>query len=88
MTGKKGSIVPLFKKRQQTKHQNLSSSFSSSSLQVSKRIIYNNMLIYFLDNNLISLKQSGFRPGDSCANQLLSIINDFFTSFDNGLEVG
>ena len=45
------------------------------------------MLKYFLDNNLISPKQSGFIPGDSCINQLLSITHDIFTSFDNGLEV-
>ena len=45
------------------------------------------MLKYFLDNNLISPKQSGIRPGDSCINQLLSINHDIFTSFDNGLEV-
>ena len=45
------------------------------------------MLKYFLDNNLISPKQSEFRPSDSCINQLLSITHDIFTSFDNGLEV-
>ena len=45
------------------------------------------MLKYFLDNNLVSPKQSGFRPGDSCINQLLSITHHIFTSFDNGLEV-
>ena len=44
------------------------------------------MLKYFLGNNLISQKQSGFRPGYSCVNQLLSITH-VFTSFDNGLEV-
>ena len=45
------------------------------------------MLKYFLDNNLITPKQSGFRPADSCINQLLSITHDIFTSFENGLEV-
>ena len=45
------------------------------------------MLKYFLDNNLVSSKQSGFRPGDSCINQLLSITPDIFTSFDKALEV-
>ena len=45
------------------------------------------MLKYFLDNNLISPKQSGFRPGDSCTNQPLSITHDIFTSLDDGLEV-
>ena len=43
------------------------------------------MLKCFLDNNLISPKQSGFRPGDSYINQLLSITHDIFTFFDNGL---
>ena len=42
---------------------------------------------YFIDNNLITPKQSGFRTGDSCINQLLSITHDIFNSFDNGLEV-
>ena len=45
------------------------------------------MLKYFLDNNLVSPKHSGFKPGDSCINQLLSITHDIFTSFDNGLEL-
>ena len=44
------------------------------------------MLKYFLNNNLITPKYSGFRPGDSCINQLLSFTH-IFTSFDNGLEV-
>ena len=45
------------------------------------------MLKYFLDNNLTSPKQFGFRPGNSCINLRLSITNDIFTSFDNGVEV-
>ena len=45
------------------------------------------MFIYFSANNLISKNQSGFQPGDSCINQLLSISHEIFTSFDNGIEV-
>ena len=45
------------------------------------------MFIYFSANKLISKNQSGFQPGDSCINQLLSITHEIFTSFDNGLEV-
>ena len=44
------------------------------------------MLKYFLDNNLISPKQSGFRTGDSCVNDLLPITDDIFHFFDNDLE--
>ena len=44
------------------------------------------MVKYFLGNNLFFPKQSGFRPGYCCINQLLSI-SDIFTSVNNGLEV-
>ena len=40
-----------------------------------------------LENNLISPNQSGFKPGDSCINQLLSITHEIYNSFDEGLEV-
>ena len=45
------------------------------------------MLKYFLDNDLISPKQSGFRSVDSCVIQLLPITTGIFTSFDNSLVV-
>ena len=45
------------------------------------------MFEFFIENNLISKNQLGFRPGDSCINQLLSIIQDIYQSFDDGLEV-
>ena len=45
------------------------------------------MFKYFLENNLISSKQSGFKPGDSSINQLIAITHDIFKGFDDGLEV-
>ena len=45
------------------------------------------MLEFFIENNLISKNQSGFRPGDSCINQLLSITHEIYQSFDDSLEV-
>ena len=45
------------------------------------------LLIYLTAHKLISKNQSGFQPGDSCINQLLSITHEIFTSFDNGLEL-
>ena len=41
----------------------------------------------FLKNKLIATNQSGFKPGDSCINQLLSITHDIYKSFDEGYEV-
>ena len=85
---KKGNLVPTFKKGDK---QNIKTYCPVFLLpicsKILERIIYDNMLKYFLDNNLITPKQSGVKPDDSCINQLLSITHDTFTSFDNGLEV-
>ena len=43
--------------------------------------------LFFIENDLISQNQSGFKPGDSCISQLLSIIHKMCKSFDNGWEV-
>ena len=45
------------------------------------------MYPYLIDNNLISSHQSGFKGGDSCINQLLSITHEIYKSFDEGFEV-
>ena len=45
------------------------------------------MFGFFLDEDLISDNQSGFKPGDSCINQLLSITHNIYKSFDDGYEV-
>ena len=49
--------------------------------------MFNKMFNYFIENELISSNQSGFKPGDSCINQLLSITHEIYESFDVGLEV-
>ena len=40
------------------------------------------MFQFFTENNLIAPSQSGFRPGDSCINQLFSITYDIYKPFD------
>ena len=40
-----------------------------------------------MENNLIFENQSGFKPGDSCVNQLLVITHEIFPSFDDNYEV-
>ena len=50
-------------------------------------LLYNNMFSFFSENDLILPKQSGFRPGDSCTNQLLSIAHEILSAFDGGHEV-
>ena len=53
--------------------------------KVLERIIHNKKFEFFSENELISHNQSGFRPGDSCINQLLCITHDIYQSLDDGL---
>ena len=45
------------------------------------------MYSFFIENNLISSNESGFKQGDSCINRLLSITHDIYQSLDQGSEV-
>ena len=49
--------------------------------------MFNEMFNLFIENKLISSNQSGFKPGDSCIDQLLSITPEIQKSFEVGLEV-
>ena len=54
--------------------------------KIFERLIFNGIFKFFTFNNLISPNQSGFKPGDSCINQLLSISHKIYKLFDDGLE--
>ena len=45
------------------------------------------MFGFFIENDLISQHQSGFKYGDSCIEQLLSITHKIYQSFDEGFDV-
>ena len=55
--------------------------------KIFERLLYNEMFSFFITNHLISTNQSGFKPGDSCINQLLSITHGIHASLDEGYEV-
>ena len=83
-----GHVVSIHKKGDK---QTLKNCFPVSLLpicgKIFERLIYNEMFGFFLDKGLISANQSGFKPGDSCINQLLSITHNIYKSFDDGYEV-
>ena len=54
--------------------------------KIFERLIFNEMFRFLIENNLISSNQSGFKPGDSCINQLLSITHKIYKSCDDGFE--
>ena len=55
--------------------------------KIFERLLYDRMFEFLIENNLISKNQSGFRPGNSCINQLFSIIHEIYQFFDDNLEV-
>ena len=50
-------------------------------------MIYNSLFNHFQSNKLFTSSQSGFLPGDSRIDQLLSIIHEIQTAFDNNPTV-
>ena len=53
------------------------------------RVIFNPVFEFLQKTKLLSPKQSGFQPNDSCENQLLSIVHSIYADFDQSspLEV-
>ena len=84
---KKRNVVPIHKKDDK---QCLSNYRPVSLLpicgKIFERLIFNEVF-KFIENEFISPNQSGFKPGDSCTNQLLAITHEIYKSFDEGFEV-
>ena len=65
-----------------------------SLLPICRKLLENyymfDSIFNFIDTkNMLSVNQSGFRPGDSCVHQLTSIVHDVYNAFDGNpsLEV-
>ena len=85
---KKANIVPVHKKND----KQLLKNYRPISLlpicgKIFERILYNSLFDFLNQNDLISPAQSGFKPGDSCINQLLSITHEIYHSMDEGYEI-
>ena len=80
---KQGNIVPVHKKES----KNLVKNYRPISLlpifgKIFEKVLYNNLFGYLQENKFLSDNQSGFRSGDSCTSQLLSITHEIYKSFD------
>ena len=85
---KKGNIIPALKKEVKALiNYYRPISFLLVFGEIFERVIYNSLLNYFLSNKLFIPSQSGFLPGDSCIAQLLPIIHEIQTAFDENPTV-
>ena len=85
---KKGNIVPIHKKGdKQTLKNYRPVSLLPICGKILERLMFNGMFNFFIENELISSNQSGFKPGNSCVNQLMSVTHEIYKSFDEGHKV-
>ena len=80
---KEANVTPVHKKSD----KQIVSNYRPISLlpvvaKIFERIIFKNLYNLLTFNNLITKNQSGFRPGDSCVNQLLSLVHEILGAFD------
>ena len=55
--------------------------------KICERSLYISLFIFLIQLNLISLAQSGFKSGNSCVNQLLSVIPETYHPMDEGYKI-
>ena len=85
---KKGNVAPIQKKDGKQNVKNYRPVLLLPICgKIFERLIYNVMYDFLTENDLLSPNHSGFRSGDSCINQLLSINHEILNAFDKGLEV-
>ena len=87
---KLANVTPIFKKGDKQLIKNNRPIFLLPICgKVFEKIIFNNLYNHLTRYNLITKKQSGFRPGDSTTNQLIDLVNEIHHAFDSttSLEV-
>ena len=50
--------------------------------KIFEKVIFNKIYNFLLEESLLNSNQFGFRPGDSCINQLPAITHEIFEAFD------
>jgi hypothetical protein len=80
---KRANVIPVHKKGSRQSKQN----YRPISLlpifgKIFEKIIFEEIYRHLCDNDLLSIHQSGFRPGDSTINQLLVITHRIYSGFE------
>ena len=85
---KKGNVLLIHKKDDKQWFKNYRPiSLLPICEKMFEKLICNEMFKSFIENELFSHNQSGFKPGDSCINQLLTNSHEIYKSFDDGSEL-
>ena len=85
---KEANVVPVHKRN----YRQLVKNYRPISLlpiygKIFEHVLYNSLFDFQNQNDFISPARSGFKPGNSCINQLLSITDEIYHSMDEGYEI-
>ncbi len=80
---KRANVVPVHKKNA----KNVKTNYRPISLlpifgKIFEKLVYNSLYSHLVSCDFLNPNQSGFRPGDSTINQLISITHTIFQAFD------
>ena len=80
---KRSNIIPVHKKNEKRLVEN----YRPISLlpifgKIFEKIMLDRLYNFLLQEELLNPNQSGFRPSDSCVNQLIAITHEIFKAFD------
>ena len=85
---KMANVTPIYKSKEPNQVSNYRPISLLSCLgKIFERCIFKHVYIYLHNNNVISMYQSGFTPGDSTTNQLVSIHHDVCTALDDHKDI-
>ena len=80
---KRSNIIPVHKKndKQLVKNYRPISLFPIFG-KIFEKIIFDRLYNFLSQKELLNPNQSGFRPSDSCVNQLIAVTHEIFEAFD------
>ena len=80
---KRSNIIPVHKKNNKQLVNNYRPIFLLPIFgKIFEKIIFDRLYNFLLQEELLNPNQSGFRPSDSCINQLIAITHEIFEAFD------
>ena len=83
LTWKRASIVPIHKKgSRQCKNNYRPISLLPILGKIFEKLLSEKIYSHLCEDGLLTPNQSGFRPGDSTVNQLLSITHKIYSAFE------
>jgi hypothetical protein len=85
---KLANVTPVFKRgNKQDKNNYRPISLLPNIGKIFERTVYITLYKHFLDNKLLTWRNSGYKKMDSTMNQLIHISHDIYTAFEKGQDV-